>query len=302
MNGERLEDLRLLVAAADAGSFSAAARELDITPAVASAAIKRLEQSLGVRLFARSTRSLRLTSDGERYCDQVRQALDLLTRARQSVEHEQGGVTGTLSLSMPSDLGRNVLRPWLDAFQAEHPQVRLRLYISDRLADLYRQPVDLAIRYGVPDDSSMVALSLAPQNRRVLCAAPAYLARHGEPATPQALREHNCLTFMLGDVVHDRWNFEADGRRVVVTVAGDRAADDGELVRRWAVEGHGIAYKSRYDVAADLRAGRLVPLLTDLVTESSPVYLLLVHRASLSPAVRRLRDFLQARFAEFDAA
>ncbi|OZI39866.1 LysR family transcriptional regulator [Bordetella genomosp. 5] len=300
MTAERLEDLRLLVAAADAGSFSQAARDLDLTPAVASAAIKRLEQALGVRLFARSTRSLRLTADGERYCEHVRQALAALQRGRQAVEQEHDGVAGTLSLSMPSDLGRHVLLPWLDAFQSEHPKVRLRVFISDRLADLYRQPVDLAIRYGTPDDSNMVALPLAPHNRRVLCAAPAYIARHGAPATPQDLRAHNCLTFMLGDAVHDRWTFVSEeGRSTTVAVNGDRAGDDGDMVRRWAVQGAGIAYKSGFDVAADLAAGRLLPLLPDYVTESTPVYLLCVHRASLSPAVRRLRDFLQARFAHY---
>lgn len=173
--------------------------------------------------------------------------------------------------------------------------------ISDRLADLYRQPVDIAIRYGTPNDSALVALPLAEHNRRVVCASPAYLARHGVPQAPADLRRHNCLSFVLGETLHDRWTFERDGTSTTVPIKGDRVGDDGDLVRRWALAGHGIAYKSRYDVLSDLRAGRLVELLPDYVTEPSPLYLLCVHRMLLSPAVKRMREFLQERFRQFDA-
>ncbi|AKQ54538.1 LysR family transcriptional regulator [Bordetella hinzii] len=297
MAAERFEDLRIFVSAAVAGSFSAAARELGLTPAVASAAVKRLEHALGVRLFVRSTRSLRLTPEGERYRDHAKAALAALEAGRGSVQRDRRSISGTLSLSMPSDLGRHVLLPWLDDFQRRHPRIRLQVRISDRLTDLHRQGVDIAIRYGEPDDSRMIALPLAPDNRRVLCGAPDYFARHGMPRSPEDLRQHNCLTFMLSDAPHDRWRFERDGQVSEITVAGDRAADDGDVVRRWALAGDGLAYKSRFDVAEDLRAGRLVAALPDYEGERSPVYLLCVERSRLSPAVRRLRDFLSARFA-----
>lgn len=298
----RFEDLRIFVTAADQGSFSAAARELDLTPAVASAALKRLELTLETRLFVRSTRSLRLTADGERYLEYARSAIATLEAGKNAMARDKTAISGTLSISIPSDLGRHVLLPWLDDFQQLHPRVNFQVRISDRLADLYRQPVDIAIRYGTPNDSALVALPLAEQNRRVVCASPAYLARHGVPQTPADLRRHNCLSFVLNETLHDRWAFERAGVGTTVPVKGDRVGDDGELVRRWALAGHGVAYKSRYDVLSDLRAGRLVELLPDYGTEPSPLYLLCVHRMLLSPAVKRLREFLQDRFRQFDAA
>ena len=297
----RFEDLRIFVAAADHGSFSAAARELDLTPAVASAALKRLELTLETRLFVRSTRSLRLTGDGERYLEYARSAISTLEAGKNAMARDKTAISGTLSVSIPSDLGRNVLLPWLDDFQQQHSRVSFQVRISDRLADLYRQPVDIAIRYGTPNDSALVALPLAEHNRRVVCASPAYLARHGVPQAPADLRRHNCLSFVLGETLHDRWTFERDGTSTTVPIKGDRVGDDGDLVRRWALAGYGIAYKSRYDVLSDLRAGRLVELLPDYVTEPSPLYLLCVHRMLLSPAVKRMREFLQERFRQFDA-
>ncbi|WP_454674802.1 LysR family transcriptional regulator [Achromobacter pestifer] len=297
----RFEDLRIFVAAADQGSFSAAARELDLTPAVASAALKRLELTLETRLFVRSTRSLRLTSDGERYLEYARAAIATLEAGKNAMARDKTAISGTLSVSIPSDLGRHVLLPWLDDFQHQHPRVSFQVRISDRLADLYRQPVDIAIRYGTPNDSGLVALPLAEHNRRVVCAAPAYLARHGVPQVPADLRRHNCLSFVLGETLHDRWTFEHEGTSTTVPVKGDRVGDDGDLVRRWALAGHGVAYKSHYDVLSDLRAGRLVELLPGYTTEPSPLYLLCVHRMLLSPAVKRMREFLQERFRLFDA-
>jgi len=298
----RFEDLKIFLAAADQGSFSAAARELDLTPAAASAALKRLEQALEARLFVRSTRSLRLTGDGERYLEYARSAISTLEAGKNAVARSKTEISGTLSVSIPSDLGRHVLLPWLDEFQERHPRVAFQVRISDRLADLYRQPVDLAVRYGTPTDSGLVALPLAERNHRVVCASPAYFARHGMPQAPADLRRHNCLSFVLGETLHDRWTFlRADGSTLTVPVKGDRVGDDGELVRRWALAGHGVAYKSRYDVLSDLRAGRLVEALGDYAGEPSPLYLLCVHRMLLSPAVRRLREFLQERFRQFEA-
>ncbi|MCZ4303964.1 LysR family transcriptional regulator [Zoogloeaceae bacterium G21618-S1] len=292
-----LQDLDIFVRTAELGSLSAAARRLDLTPAAASAALKRLEATLQVALFVRSTRSQRLTAEGEVFLLHCRQALDLLASGREAVASGRSVVRGVLQLSLPSDLGRHVLLPWLDEFQATHPQVELRLQLSDRLADVYRQPVDLAIRYGTLPDSSLVALPLLPGNRRVLCASPDYLARAGAPASPAELTEHNCLCFQLGDTVHDRWCFSRDGRATSHRVHGDRVSDDGEVVRRWALAGHGLAYKSHADVHADLRAGRLVAVCPQWQGEPTPLNLLCADRRQLSPAVQQLRAFLMPRLA-----
>ncbi|MGG1948725.1 LysR family transcriptional regulator [Trinickia sp. NRRL B-1857] len=297
----RFDDLTVFVLAADNGNMSAAARLLNIAPAVASAAIKRLEAELGVRLFARSTRSLRLTSDGARYVEFARNALAELRAGHDALMQEREALHGTLTISIPSDLGRNVLTDWLDVFMVQHPALALNVRIGDMRVDMFRQPVDAAVRYGVPDDSTLVAAPLAPDNRRVLCASPAYFARHGKPASLEELFGHNCLRLALSEAMHDRWTFEKNGDERVIKVTGNRISDDGELVRRWAVAGQGLAYKSRLDVLADLRAGRLETALDDWLGERAPVNLVSTHRLALTPALSRLRDFLQERMRAYVA-
>jgi DNA-binding transcriptional LysR family regulator len=293
----RTDDLDVFIATADQGSLSAAARRLEISPALASAALRRLEDALGLRLFARTTRSLRLTEEGERYLKHAREALRLLKEGYASVREQHDTPGGTLKISMPSDCGRNVILPWLDKFQNQYPRVSLQISCSDRLADLYRQPVDIALRYGKQEDSSMIAMPIAPQNRRVLVASKEYISRHGKPATLDELPRHHCLRFMIDDVVYDRWTFNpADSEPVTVAVTGTRCADDADLVRRWAVAGQGIAYKSRLDVTADLQAGRLQVLLPDIAGEEVPLYLLCMHRMQVTPTVIALRDFLRAEY------
>lgn len=291
----RLDDLQLFVRTAESGSLSAAARMLDVSPAVASAALKRLEQQLQVRLLARSTRSLRLTPEGELYLAHARAALQSLEEGRQQLAGSQEDIRGVLQLSAPSDFGRNTLLQWLDTFQDAHPQLHLRLLLADRMADLFREPVDIALRYGAPEDSSLVALPVAADNRRVLCAAPDYLARHGAPQTVEEVARHNCLLYMLHGRVHERWRFSQGKRELLVTAAGNRVCDDADVTRRWAVAGQGLVYKSWLDVAEDVRAGRLQVLLPDWLGEPTPLYLVCAHRAQLSKAVHLLREFLQRR-------
>ncbi|MDG9977710.1 LysR family transcriptional regulator [Ectopseudomonas oleovorans] len=291
----RFDDLQLFVRTAETVSLSAAARLLDVSPAVASAALKRLEQQLQVRLLARSTRSLRLTPEGELYLVHARLALQSLEEGRQQLVGSQEGICGVLQLSAPSDLGRNTLLPWLDAFQDEHPQLQLRLLLADRVADLFREPVDIALRYGAPEDSSLVALPVAPENRRVLCASPSYLARHGSPRSVEELHQHNCLLYMLHGRAYDRWHFQDGKREVLMNVAGDRVCDDADVTRRWAVAGRGVVYKSWLDVAEDVCEGRLQVLLPNWLGEPTPLYLVCAHRAQLSKAVHLLREFVQLR-------
>ena len=297
MKIRNLHDLELFVRAAELGSLSAAARRLDLSPALASAGLKRLEAELGVPLMLRSTRSLRLTREGERLLPAARLALDGLRDAAEEIATGRQVVRDHLQISLPSDLGRNHLLGWLDEFQARWPEVSFRLQFSDRLADVYRQPVDLAIRYGQQPDSGLVALPLHAANRRVLCAAPGYLAAHGTPHTPDDLVHHNCLCFRLGDDLHDQWRFTRDGRETRIAVTGNRLCDDGDAVRRWAVASHGIAYKSGLDIASDLAAGRLVRLCPDWQGEAAPLSLTCADRRQLSPTVVLLREFLRERCA-----
>ena len=295
MKIRHLQDLETFVATAEQGSLSSAARLLDTSPAVASASLKRLETDLGAALFIRSTRSMRLTLAGERLLARSKALLDGLREAEDEVMAGQDAIEGQLQISMPSDFGRHVVLPWLNDFQARYPGVKLRLQLTDRLANIYREPVDIALRFGVPPESSMVALPLLEENRRVLCASPAYLARHGVPASPRELENHNCLCFMLDETVNDRWRFRKGEEEIEVAVQGDRLADDSEVVRRWALAGLGICYRSRIDVHADLAGGRLRLILPDWEGVNAPLTMLVANRKQVSPAVRVLREFLVSR-------
>jgi DNA-binding transcriptional LysR family regulator len=291
----RVDDLQVFVTTTDAGSFSAAARLLDISPALASVAVQRLEASLGVRLFVRSTRRLRLSDDGERYLAHARRALEVLEDGELALAEGRDEVAGTLRLSVPSDIGRNLLLPWLDEFQQMHPKVLLQLRVSDQVADLFGEHLDASIRYGQLADSSLVSLMLAPSNRRTVCASPDYIARHGLPKTPGELSGHNCLRYVMGEQTYERWIFQTADGLETVQVAGDRISDDADIARRWAVAGQGIVYKSKLDVMDDIRSGRLVEIFPAEYGQPAPLQLVCAHRTSLTPSVQVLRAFLSAR-------
>lgn len=301
MKINRIDDLQVFVVAAESGSFSEAARRIGISPVVASAVIKRLESSLGVRLFERSTRSVRLSDSGERLLPHAREALLALSWGEKSIFDETSGdtlLTGTLRLSLPGDFGRNHLIGWIEEFIAEQPgksSITLELRVSDRLSNLLQQPVDFAIRYGIPEDSGFIALPIAADNRRVLCASPAYLARKGIPEKLTDLRQHNCLRFMLNDAVHSRWRFEGSNESLAFEAKGDRVADDAGVVHQWAIEGLGVAYKSWLDIAPDIAAGRLKILLPNLRGEPAPLYLLAVSKQQITNGIRRLVATLSER-------
>lgn len=293
----RFEDLVLFVRTAACGSLSAAAREANLLPGQVSAAIMRLERDLGLRLFARSTRSLRLTDEGERYLPYARDVIDLLHSGRDALRRDDAELAGTLLLAAPSDFGRNLLLPWLAEFRRDHPRLEVRLQLSDGVTDVFRDPVDIAIRYGPPGDASVVALPLAPDNRRVLVAAPGYVERRGAPRSLDELEQHDCLLWQLHGRVYDKWVFPAGRSRRVVPVRGALACDDADVVRRWAIAGEGIAYRSWLDVGADVRAGRLQVLLPDQPGELAPLQMVCPHRRQFSPAVRRLHALLAQRCA-----
>jgi DNA-binding transcriptional LysR family regulator len=294
----RFEDLALFIRTAACGSFTKAAREANLLPGQVSAAILRLERDLDIRLFARSTRSLRLTDEGERYLPYAREAIDLLHAGRDELRRDDDALTGTLLIAAPSDLGRNVLLPWLGEFRRAHPRLEVRLQLSDQNADVFRDPVDVAIRYGTIDDASFVALPLVPDNRRVLVASPAYLEQCGTPQDLDELKDHSCLLWQLGGRLYDKWAFPASKGRKTVQVSGCLASDDADVVRRWAVAGEGIAYKSWLDVRADVAAGRLAVVLPEQPGEAAPLQLICPHRRQFSPAVRGLHAFLLARLGE----
>lgn len=290
-----LPDVQLFIRVAELGNISAAGRAVGMSPAAASAAIKRLEQRVDSQLIERSTRSLRLTQAGETflaYCQQSQLALEEgLSALRQGREQ----LSGDIHLGAPSDLGRDRLDTLLEPFRQRHPQVRLVMHLSDGLIDLYRNPIDLVLRYGLSEDSGLVGRKLC-DNGRVLVASPDYLARHGHPESFEALARRNCICFYRNGELFNRWRLFHQGQHREIVVTGDRAADDGALVRQWAVAGHGIAYKSRIDVQADLDAGRLVDLFPDAIYDRTPLYVAYPSRKYQPARIKALLDWLEVGF------
>ncbi|MEX3019922.1 LysR family transcriptional regulator [Kluyvera sp. STS39-E] len=286
----RLEDLSLFVRAAALSSFSEAAREASIPPAQVSSAIKRLETALNIRLFARSTRSLRLTVEGETWLPFALQMLDTLENGLQKIHTPDDEVRGTLQIAVPSDLGRNLLLEVFRRFRERHPALRLRILFSDHRTDIFKDPVDVAFRYGENDDASFISLPVAPENRRVLVASPQWIARHGEPKTLADLEKCNALTYVLRGRLFDRWSLSLDGVEHQVQVSGSITSDDAEVIRRLAVAGEGIAFKSMLDVSRDLQEGRLKVLLPNYLGDNVPLNMICPHRKQLSTAVRLLYE------------
>jgi DNA-binding transcriptional LysR family regulator len=295
---ESLADIRLFVEAANLGGLSAAGRKLGLSPAAASARLVRLEASLNTRLFERTTRQLRLTEEGRTYLEHCQQALQALDDAHAALQAGRSVVRGKVRISATSDFGRHVLKGWLDAFSADYPEVVFSLVLSDSLSDLLRDDIDLAIRFGVPPDSSFIAKPLAP-NRRVLCASPEYLVSHGAPQHPRELERFDFIVLGTGASSAHEWLFRRKDEVVTFTVplANARETNDGALAREWAVDGHGMVMKSIWDVGADLKAGRLTVVLPEWRAPHAPVHALYPRSHYMAPRVRVLLDFLAARFS-----
>ncbi|MGH8780950.1 LysR family transcriptional regulator [Paraburkholderia sp.] len=296
---DNLGDIRLFVEAAKLGGLSAAGRKLGLTPAAASARLAKLEAQLKVRLFERTTRQLRLTDEGRLYLSCCQQALQALDDAEAALQAGQNVVRGKVRISATSDFGRNLLMHWLDEFNEHYPEVTFALMLSDSLSNLVQEDIDLAIRFGVPPDSSLVAKRLAP-NRRVLCASPDYVARHGEPKDPFDLARFDCIVLATASGTANEWRFTRGDEVQHYTVPLDtaRETNDGAIAREWALRGYGIVIKSMWDVEADLRADGLRVLLPDWRYPDAPLHALYHRNRFMAPRVRVLLDFLGERFAQ----
>lgn len=284
-----LEDLQVVLKVAEFRSITAAAAHLDMRTATASAALKRVESKLGVELFIRTTRSLRLSSAGERYIPQCEQALLMLDQAKLKIKDDQDIVDGELRIAVSSDLGRNLVTPWLDEFMETHPSVTLRANIRDSKIDFYRDLVDMALRYGSPNDANLYGFKIC-NVPGVLCATREYLDKNGTPKHPHDLPSHNGLFYQLNDITHDVWEFSHSETEYKIKMGGNRASNDGDLVRRWCVAGKGLAVKSCLDMSADLLSGKVVNVMPEFKPRATELWLICPSRQLITPAARLLRD------------
>ena len=295
---DRLDDLALFLRVLDQGSISAAARQLDLSPAVASQRLARLEQTLGVRLLHRTTRRLHPTAEGMALAEQGRGLVDDLDTLFGSLQAANTDVAGTLRITTSATFGRLYLSPLLAEFMTQHPQLRVSVDLTDQVVDLVSDGFDLAIRIGALADSSLVAKRLA-ENQRVLVASPEYLARRGTPQTPKDLAEHDCLILTGAQGRQDHWVL-GDGRggEVRVRVQGRLESNLGELLRDAAVAGEGIATHSLWHIADDLKAGRLVTVLPEYPLAPTGIWAVMPQRRLVPPRVSRFVDFMAERLGD----
>lgn len=292
-----VSDMTVFVRVVEDGGFSAAARGLGLTPSAVSKVIGRLEDRLNTRLLQRSTRRFSLTHEGVIYYHRASAILKDIEEAEAAVSQFNAAPRGTLTVATSAAFAASQIAPITAAFLDTYPEIRLCLQVSDGIADLIEDGVDVAIRMGARTDSSLIS-RLIVEDYRVICAAPAYLARHGVPRTPDDLAAHNCLTWNREHAELNNWPFKRpDGDRVI-TVAGNTQVNNGEALTELTLAGVGIARLAEFRVGHDIQAGRLVPLLTESHRlDPLPLHAVYPHRRHLSPKVRAFVDFLIRRFS-----
>jgi DNA-binding transcriptional LysR family regulator len=293
---DQLEAIRTLVAAVDAGSLSAASRTLKVPLPTVSRRVADLEAHLGAQLLVRTSRRLRLTEAGASYVASARRVLDELAEAERAASGEYREPRGELKATAPIAFGAMNVAPAVHEFLAAYLQVSVRLTLTDSIIDLVESGIDVAVRIGRLPDSALVARAIGEVGW-VICASPDYLARRGEPATPDDLLRHDCIAFE-GLQRHREWPFAGDGAVRRLTVPARYSVNTADAVIGGAVAGLGVARVMSYQAAASVRDGRLVPILTAWSPPPNPVQLVHAPQPQLPLKLRAFLDFVAPRLQE----
>ena len=294
-----LDNIQTFVRVYELGNMSAAARDQRISAAVASARISQLEEHLNVRLFQRTTRTLNPTEQGNLFYRGACKILEAVDAAEAEISNVTMTPRGSLYIAAPLGLGRRLIAPAVPAFKADYPLIDIRLRLSDRKLDLAAEGLDLAFFLGIPEDSALRIRKIA-DCPRVLCAAPAYIARRGMPETGEALvrDKHDCLNLRYPGAPEFQWPLQTPEGVRRFSVRGPFESDDGDVLTGWALGGNGIILKPVFEVAEHLKSGALVP-----VAEAEPpvpiqLACLYMHRRRQDPKTRLFIDFMAERIAQ----
>lgn len=280
------------------GSLSAAARAEGIAPAMIGRRLDALEARLGVKLLQRTTRKLALTDEGAAFLEDCQRILGELEEAESAVTERSARATGHLQISAPAGFGRQHVAPLLPSFLAEQREVTVDLNLNDRVVDVIGDGVDIAIRIASLGDSNLVGVKLA-DNQRVVVASPGYLKRHGTPGTLADLSRHTCLA-ISSEGSQRGWTFRDGARTVTLKVGGNMVCNDGAVLHAWALAGKGLAWRSMWEVGADIEAGRLCPVLDQYAAPGNAIYAVFAQRRHLPLRIRAFVDFLRRTYAEPD--
>ncbi|MBI1771491.1 MAG: LysR family transcriptional regulator, partial [Burkholderiales bacterium] len=253
---DQFKQISTFAEVATRGSLSAAARAEGVAPAMIGRRLDALEERLGVKLLQRTTRKLALTNEGEAFLEDCQRILADLEAAEGAVSERSARASGILTISAPAGFGRQHVAPLMPSFLSEHRDVKLTLSLNDRVVDLIGEGIDVAIRIAALTDSNLIGVKLA-DNKRVVVASPAYIKRHGTPQTLDELSRHNCLAFSA-DGSQRGWTFRQNGKNVTLKVEGNMVCNDGEVLHDWALSGKGLAWRSMWEVGAEIESGKLI--------------------------------------------
>ncbi len=302
---DKLKAIETFVAVAQRGSLTAAAKAEGVAPAIIGRRLDGLEEHLGVKLMVRTTRRIHLTHEGSAFLEDCQRLLVELANAEASVS--AGGVkaSGHLRITAPAGFGRRHVAPLVPHFRELHPEVTISLNLSDRVVDIAGEGHDCAVRVGDLPDSSLVSVRLA-DNRRLCVATPRYLQQHGTPRHPSELAKHDCLT-LSSDASQTRgWAFQipldppepGTSELIHLRPGGPLDCSDGQVLREWCLAGYGMAWRSTWEVEADIAAGRLVPVLEAFAAPPNGIYAVFPQRKHLALRVRLWIDFLKQRYGQ----
>lgn len=298
-------DLGFFSTLASARSLSAAARELGITTAAVSKHLAQMEARIGMALINRTTRRMSLTPEGELYLDHSRRILGKIDELEQTLSSSRALPTGRLRVNATLGFGRMQVAPLISRFVRRYPAVQVQLDLTVNPPPLAEDAFDVCVRFGPPPDSRVIARKIAA-NRRLLCAAPAYLAQHGTPRTPADLTAHNCIDIRQGEDAYGVWRLRpARARRApakAVRVRGTLTTNDGEIAVNWALEGHGILMRAEWDIERHLASGRLVQVLAQYETPDADIYAVYPQRHQATARVRAFVDFIAGAFERSSAS
>ncbi len=304
-SGIQPADLGFFSALASAGSLSAAARELGITTPAVSKHLALMESRLGVSLVNRTTRRMSLTPEGELYLESARRILGEIDGMEELLGVAKATPKGLLRVNATLGFGRSHVAPLISRFVRKHPQVEVQLQLSVNPPPLTEDSFDVCIRFGAPPDARVIARHIAP-NRRLLCASPAYLAKHGIPRVPNDLTRHNCIGIRQGEEAYGVWRLASGRGKNAVTEAvktrGNLTSNDGEIAVNWALDGHGILMRAEWDIERYLENGRLVRVLPQYHTPDADIHAVYPQRHQLAARVRAFVDFVALSFSQQAAA
>ena len=295
---DEVAELQLFVEIVRAGNLSAAARALNSSPAAMNRGLTALESRLGVRLVTRTSRSFELTEEGQLFYERCTRIVADIADAEAEASSKGSTVRGKLRIGAPMELGRRLIAPLITDFRQKFPDVQVHLMLSDSGLDVIDDSLDVALRIGLPADSSVIAKKILSA-KRIVCASPAYLKKHGVPAKPSDLLQHDCIRLVRGRRVMDTWIFQDQGRRFEVIVNGTMSTTSGEVMHDWVRAGKGIGLKAAWDLQTELAAGTIVQCLSEFWCDKIDLFAICANRQHLSPRIRAFLNFVAKNVTTF---